>query len=272
LLTVKGVSANIPQNRTVGNPNLRPEVANTLTVGAVMQPRGIPGLSASVDYYRINLQDTIDSLLGNTIGNFCTQGVQSYCDFITFGGPQGTTPVSLRAGYQNIGGYISSGLDMVLTYKLPLGGSRALTTRFSGTYALHALVTAAGLSLDHVGENGQGVLGQIPRFRGNLATTYSTDLFSLTAQMLYISKGKNDKSFNTSAALTINDNDIEAAAYVNLFGSLKITDRMELTATIDNLLNRAPPVAGYATQGQAVNGQLYDKIGRSFMFGVNLKL
>jgi len=58
---------------------------------------------------------------------------------------------------------------------------------------------------------------------------------------------------------------------MNLYGSLKITDRMQFTATIDNLFDRDPPVAGYATQGQAVNGQLYDKIGRSFMFGVNVK-
>jgi len=271
LLTVNGISANIPQNRTVGNPNLRPEIANTLTVGTVVQPRAIPGLSVSVDYYKINLQDTIDSLLGNTIGNFCTQGVQSYCSFITFAA-DGKTPVSLTAGYQNIGAYVSSGLDMVLAYKLPLGGTSALTTRFTGTYALHAYVTAAGLTIDHAGENGQGTLGQIPRFRGNLATTYSNDLFSLTAQLLYISKGKNDKTFNTAPALTINDNNVEAVAYVDLYGSIKITDRMEFTATVDNLFNRAPPVVGYATQGQATNGQLYDKIGRSFMFGVNLKL
>ena len=97
--------------------------------------------------------------------------------------------------------------------------------------------------------DGQGNLGQTPRFRGNLSTTYSNDLFSLTAQLLYISKGKNDKSFNAAQALSINDNEIEAAAYLNLYGSIKVTDRMKLTATIDNALNRDPRVAPYATPG-----------------------
>jgi len=270
-ITLNGVSPFIPQNRTVGNPNLKPEVANTLTIGAVVQPRGIPGLSASVDYYKINISDTIDSLLGNTVANFCAAGIQSYCSFITFAA-DGKTPVSLTAGYQNIGAYRSSGLDMVLSYKLPLGGTSSLTTRFSGTYALHSYVTAAGLTVDHAGENGQGTLGQIPRFRGNLSTTYDNALFSLTAQLLYISKGKNDRTFNTLPSLTINDNEIEAIAYLNLYGSIKVTDRLSLNMTIDNAFNQDPPEAGYATQGQPTNGQLYDKIGRSFMFGVNLKL
>ena len=35
-----------------GNPNLRPEVANTITLGAVIAPRMIPGLSLAVDYFR----------------------------------------------------------------------------------------------------------------------------------------------------------------------------------------------------------------------------
>jgi iron complex outermembrane receptor protein len=271
LLTVNGVSGNIPQNRTVGNPALRPEVADTLTLGAVVQPRAIPGLSASIDYYKIDLQDTIDALLGNTIGNFCTQGIQSYCSFITFAA-DGRTPVSLRSGYQNIGGYVSSGLDMVLSYRLPVGETSALTTRFSGTYALHAYVTASGLTIDHAGENGQGTLGQIPRFRGNVSATYSDDQASLTAQLLYISKGKNDRAFNTAPVLTINDNEVEAVAYVNLYGSLKISDGLELTGTIDNLLDRDPPAVGYAVQGQATNGQLYDKLGRSFLIGINVKL
>jgi outer membrane receptor protein involved in Fe transport len=267
LITVNGISANIPQNRTVGNPDLRPEVANTWTVGAVVQPRGFPGLNASIDYYKIDIRDGIDSLLGNTIGNLCTQGVQTYCDFITFNGAG--VPVALRSGYQNIGAFVTSGLDLALSYRLSLGGTSSLMTRFVGTYALHSYITTSGVTVDHAGENGQGILGQTPRFRGNLSSTYDNGRFSLTGQLLYISKGTNDNAFNTAPALTINDNQIEATAYVNLYSSYKLTDNIEVTATIDNLLNRDPPVAGYAVQGQAVNGQLYDKLGRSFMVGVN---
>jgi outer membrane receptor protein involved in Fe transport len=265
-LTVRGINALIPQNRSIGNPALRPEVANTLTLGAVVQPSGVPGLRASIDYFRIKLRDAIDSLSSANIGNFCTAGQALYCSFITFAA-NGTTPVSLAAPVQNIASFESSGLDFALSYRLGLGGSRALTTRFSGTYALHNYVNG----VDRAGENGLGSLGAVPRFRGNLQETYSDDNLSLTAQLIYISKGNNDNAFNTIPALSINQNAIPAAAYVNIFSTLKINERMELTASIDNLLNRDPPVSPYATQGQAVNGQYYDKVGRAFEVGVRVK-
>jgi outer membrane receptor protein involved in Fe transport len=265
-LTVNGVTAVIPQNRTVGNLNLKPEKADTLTLGVVVQPSGIPGLRMSLDYFRIDLKDAIDSLSAANIGNACTAGDAEACSFITFAADK-KTPTRLVAPIQNISQFKTSGLDMALSYRTGLGGSRALTTRFTGTYALHAYING----IDRAGENGMGSLGSQPRFRGNLSETYSDDIFSLTAQLLYISKGNNDNQFNTIPALTINDNTIKAAAYVNLFGSVKVTERFELNAGIDNLLDKDPPVSPYATQGQPVNGQLYDKIGRVFQVGAKVK-
>lgn len=264
-LTVNGKTAVIPQNRTIGNPDLDPEVANTLTIGTVVEPRAIPGLHISVDYFKIDLRGAIDSLSAANIGNFCTAGDAQSCSYITFA-PDGT-PLSLSAPIQNIAEFDTSGLDVALSYRLGLGGGSALTTRFSGTYALHAYING----VDRAGENGMGSLGSQPRFRSNLSETFSTSSFSLTAQLLYISEGTNDNQFNTIPALSINDNTISAAAYVNLYSSLKVSDRMELSFNVDNLFDKDPPVSPYATQGQPVNGQLYDKIGRTFEIGAKLK-
>jgi iron complex outermembrane receptor protein len=265
-LTVRGVNANIPQNRSIGNPNLRPEVANTLTLGIVVQPSGIPGLRASIDYFRIDLKDAIDSLSAANIGNFCTAGQQLYCSFITFAS-NGITPLSLAAPVQNIASFKSTGLDFALSYRLGLGSGSSLTTRFSGTYALSNWING----VDRAGENGLGSLGAVPRFRGNIQETFETGPLSLTAQMIYYSAGNNDNTFNTLPALTINQNRIPAVAYVNLFSTIRISDRMELTTSIDNLLDKDPPVSPYATQGQAVNGQYYDKVGRTFEIGVRIR-
>jgi len=204
-------------------------------------------------------------LTAANIGNFCTAGQQLYCSFITFA-PNGT-PVSLAAPVQNIASFKSTGLDFALSYRLGLGGSSSLTTRFSGTYALKNLING----VDRAGENGLGSLGAVPHFRGNIQETFETGPLSLTAQLLYISKGNNDNTFNTIPALTINKNEIPAMAYVTLFSTLRIDERMELTASIDNLLNTDPPVSPYATQGQAVNGQYYDKVGRAFEIGVRIR-
>ena len=71
--------------------------------------------------------------------------------------------------------------------------------------------------------------------------------------------------------MSINDNSISAAAYVNLYATVKVSDRFELNANVDNVLDRDPPVSPYATQGQPVNGQLYDKIGRTFEIGAKYR-
>ena len=54
-----------------GNPNLRPEVGKSLTVGAVFEPQFLKGLSLTVDYYRIQVESVIQGLSGQTIANQC---------------------------------------------------------------------------------------------------------------------------------------------------------------------------------------------------------
>jgi outer membrane receptor protein involved in Fe transport len=66
-----------------GNPNLVPEVSRTYTVGAVWTPDFIPGLTMSVDYYRIHLANAIGSIApSTTIQNLCEQsgGTSVYCN------------------------------------------------------------------------------------------------------------------------------------------------------------------------------------------------
>jgi outer membrane receptor protein involved in Fe transport len=67
---------------TQGNPALVPEVARTYTVGAVWTPDWIQGLTVSLDYYRIHLNNAIGSI-GNstTVESLCEQsgGTSIYC-------------------------------------------------------------------------------------------------------------------------------------------------------------------------------------------------
>ncbi|MGY6551281.1 MAG: TonB-dependent receptor domain-containing protein [Erythrobacter sp.] len=64
-----------------GNPNLREEVADTFTVGAVAQPRFIPGLSMTVDYYKIRIDDAINTPPAQDIVNNCYDSTAFPNDF-----------------------------------------------------------------------------------------------------------------------------------------------------------------------------------------------
>ena len=54
-----------------GNPNLREETATTITAGAVIQPRFIPGLTLSADYYSIKIEDAIQAVTSQDIVDSC---------------------------------------------------------------------------------------------------------------------------------------------------------------------------------------------------------
>lgn len=54
-----------------GNPNLEPERGTSWTVGAVIQPRFLPGFSLTIDYYNIEIEQAISGLSGQAIINRC---------------------------------------------------------------------------------------------------------------------------------------------------------------------------------------------------------
>jgi len=65
-----------------GNPALVPEVSRTYTVGAVWTPDFVPGLTMSLDYYRIHLGNAIGQIApSTTIQGICeaSGGTSIYC-------------------------------------------------------------------------------------------------------------------------------------------------------------------------------------------------
>jgi len=65
-----------------GNPKLVPEVSRTYTMGAVWTPGFVPGLTMSLDYYRLHLANAIGSIApSTTIQTLCEQsgGTSIYC-------------------------------------------------------------------------------------------------------------------------------------------------------------------------------------------------
>jgi hypothetical protein len=54
-----------------GNPDLKPEKSDSWTIGGIAQPRFIPGLAISVDYYNITVNDVITSPSAQSVINSC---------------------------------------------------------------------------------------------------------------------------------------------------------------------------------------------------------
>src|SRR5690606_17910276 len=65
-----------------GNPDLRPEVANTNTIGFVYRPgfvEWLEGLSVSLDWYDVDIRDAVAQLGGQRTLDECGAGATQLC-------------------------------------------------------------------------------------------------------------------------------------------------------------------------------------------------
>lgn len=106
-----------------GNVNLVPETADTQTLGVVWTPGKVPGLSFSLDWYNIEIEDAIQASTAQEIVNFCYDLPQpnDYCSLISRQGTGDPFPFRLNGFNQipnNIAVYATSGVDFTARYRL----------------------------------------------------------------------------------------------------------------------------------------------------------
>ena len=135
-----------------GNPDLVPEVARTYTAGIVFTPAFLQGLTVSVDFYNINLQNAIGSVTGTNaqVQALCngSGGTSPFCTLyqrpIAFGQPGYTSPANypiavlsrnLNAAFQT-----TEGVDYELSYRFSLAD---LHEGLPGMLNLNAMVNVA---------------------------------------------------------------------------------------------------------------------------------
>jgi iron complex outermembrane receptor protein len=100
-----------------GNLNLKPEKADSMTVGVVFQPSFVPGLSLSADYWDIDLKDAVTLIGGSQTINLCYGGRPDLCSKITRVNGVITT---VEQGNYNLARQKASGIDVDATYSFPL--------------------------------------------------------------------------------------------------------------------------------------------------------
>jgi outer membrane receptor protein involved in Fe transport len=131
-----------------GNVNLTEEDSKSLTLGAVVQPRFIPGLALSVDYYDIEVSKVITSVTAQNILDACYDAADlnnQFCDLIqragAGGGPNGEAPGRILEGTLavtplNFAKLKVRGIDTELSYRGQIGSLGRLSARVNYTYVL----------------------------------------------------------------------------------------------------------------------------------------
>ncbi len=275
---------------TRGNPDLKPERSDYIGVGGVLQPMFLPGFSASVDYWKLDIADSIGNLSIQQILDQCYSGNTTFCSGVVFG-PGNTVPLIYNQPF-NFVTEIASGIDIEAGYSLP---ADVLVDSWSGNLSLRVMAThfikrhtSNGFNVtDTAGENNAG---GPPSWRWRATAGYSADTFDLRLIARGISGGTYNNDWiecssgcpvSTPLARTVDENDVEGRVYLDTaftykFGVGEDVD-MEAFFNVQNVMDKDPPVVGGAPGGfsyeqSSTNDGLYDVMGRTFRAGLRFKM
>ncbi len=271
---LKGTNNNIPIYQG-GNPDLVPEIANTITAGIVLRPAFLPQLSLSVDYYDIQIDNSIGNVgSAQNIVNYCYQGITVYCPLVTRL-PDGTlSSVSNYAVNQNK--VVDQGVDTELNYNTTIGsvkvGVRALASYLRSLATTDPFNTVS----EQAGVNGGEATGT-PHWQGSLGLTLGYRNVTAFVQERVIGSGiySNQYVVGGRASNSIDSNHVDGATYTDLtlrYDFQAGAGNWQLYATINNLMDQDPPPSpsrtGLPASILGTNPTLYDVIGRQYNAGV----
>lgn len=262
-----------------GNPNLVPEIGKSLTVGGVFEPRWVPGLSLTVDYYKIKVENMISVLGAQTILNQCVDlpsiNNNPYCALINPRNSDGTfqSPALLSSGI-NFARQDASGIDFELGYRKTFSNGNRLNFRAIATRVIKRVNFTSPTSPDF----GNQVLGNLgdPKWAANANVTYSIGNFDIRYSVNYVGKGtigswENYFSFEgrpPQNADSTREVWYPSALYHAVRLNMKVKKDFNFYIGADNLFDKKPPLGLLGTGG----GEPYDSIGRYMYAGATVDL
>jgi outer membrane receptor protein involved in Fe transport len=287
----QGTAAQLSE-QTSGNPNLKPEQADTYTVGLNFAPSQIPHLTGSIDYFHIQIKDEVGVIPIATILSTCANtGNPAYCSQIVRQPDTGSLTGNSNAGggyiiqkNYNLGTAIYSGVDVVANYKLDLApGFGNVAWALNGAYMLHNETTPipGGATYDCVGLFGAICQNVSPRWRHTLRTTWETAWnvsASLTWRFIGPVTQDNDSQQSALSNQVFGGFDfvnyrIPGYNYIDLEATWDVNKVLQLRAGANNVLDKDPPVveADIVAGGSANTYGTYDLFGRQLFLAFTAK-
>jgi len=292
----------VAEGAQLGGVNLVPEKGRSYDFGFVYDPEFVPGLSTSVDYYRINLNNLIGTLDPDVALNDCMGAGDNVngtdCSFI-HREPNGTINY-IDLPTVNLGSLATDGFDMAFKYKLPVNdwGQFAISADFTHINKYDIAGGAQGTGglgdgppnaepLHLAGEYKTG-FGNYFKWRGNAGVDWSKGNWNAGYRIRWVGAGNignSDPAQNTSAdgcnyhGRTVTGpygcapNPVVVRipnyfeSYVTLgynFGAIGSMDS-RIDVGVDNVFDKQPPDFTQTTVTNAdTDVSTYDTIGRLF--------
>ena len=271
-----------------GNPNLLPEKADTYTLGVILQPRFVPGLAVTVDYWKIKIKNLISAPSFAGVFQSCFNGDAASCALVNRAPGTGSLWLGelgfVELPIQNFEGtgLSTSGIDFQASYSRRLGGLGTFNAAFVGTY-LKTLGTPfddepgvfAGTTPSPIWRHTMRVgltmpsgLGVSVRWRHFSGVDCRTEIDPQTGNPFDPGCGRADDP----GSILPGNLRLSAQDYFDLSLNARIGDRLNLRMGANNIFDRDPPIAGDDVIPPVFgNGntypQVYDALGRYLFAG-----
>jgi outer membrane receptor protein involved in Fe transport len=278
------VYSSTPIGQFGGNPNLQEETSSSYTYGVVVQPRWVPGLSLSADYYDIKIKDVISSVAPQTALNQCVDLPSinnQFCTLFTRNTGPGAGPAGEEVGRVLEGTFLVSslnfasrtarGIDFEAAYRSRIGNLGNLDFRANWTRALERSNFES--PVDPTFEN--VILQELndPKDEVLVRTRFDTGSFNFTHTLRYIGKqyiGTFESQNPLNGLPPTNLDQYEDPFYPDVFYhnvrlGYEYKDLGEFYVGVDNVGNRAPPLG---LTGIGLGSGIYDNRGRFYYAGL----
>ncbi|MFM8479878.1 MAG: TonB-dependent receptor domain-containing protein [Gammaproteobacteria bacterium] len=265
-----------------GNPDLIPEVADSLTLGFVLnQPiTSLERSYLSVDYWSIDLEKVIASVGASTIVQRCfnRDGANpsfdpnnSWCKLFersaTNGGVERLKQLAQNQAFSTV-----SGVDLAGGVGFDLGesvGTLDLNLVATWTEKNESQTTAVDPAYDFVGTIGSTTGSSIPEWRLSFDTVYSRGPLKLQLTSRFIDSMVNAATVTGGSPIT--NTGVPGTWYYDLIGRYEITGNLTVRAGVNNLSDQSPRI--YTPNVQAnTDPSLYDLLGRRYYVGFDFRL
>jgi outer membrane receptor protein involved in Fe transport len=267
-----------------GNPGLEEERAHTYQYGVVIQPRWVPGLQMSVDFFKYNIRGQVGTIPINTLfqalcyDSSVPYASNPYCAQISRD-PTGTG-ISGRVGgvnqvtliNQNVATVKVEGYDYSIAYGFR---TEDLFQRDYGDIAMRLDATwmyqfqLQGLPGQAYTQLANTINNATPEWKANFSTRWTYNDLSLTWSTIYFGSMIANNAFQPNQLERYKTGDYFRH---DLRGSYKLNDQITVRAGVINLFDKFPPQIpdNNIYNGTGTGASQYDNRGRFFFVGANM--
>jgi hypothetical protein len=286
-----------------GNSNLEPEQGTSITVGAVIQPRFLPGFSFTVDYYDIEITEAISGLNGQAIVNACFEDpvtiANPFCAAVFRRAPTGNVfsdfafdgqssrrfdgladvalpvvgPGFLNQPF-NFQSLRTKGVDFDMAYRREIGGAQ-VNLRAIVSYLLEREFFTFISEPDRA-TNVVSVLGD-PEWEGTFSATADFGSVSVGYDLRFVDRqliNNFENVFPFQGRQPTNTDAFPRDFYPRVFyHDLRLTfetegEKFRFYTGVDNVFDRLPPLGLTGTGG---GSSIFSNVGRYFYAGAEVR-